>query len=158
MNRDTVSLTDRVMQTAAPYPDLQVAQLEWAISNSSRELWPELVTLRGFPIARYYRAFDFCISAAGYNSFHELLSAGVPTLFVPNEDSEMDDQGARARFAEMHGAGRALLQEEFEVRLRPILDELMDTSHRSLLAANALRLSVRNGAADAAKLLEELCE
>ena len=58
MNRDTVSLSDRVMQTAARYPDLQVAQLEWAISNSSRELWPELVTLRGFPIARYYRAFE----------------------------------------------------------------------------------------------------
>ena len=53
------------MQAAARYPDLQVAQLERAISDSSRELSPELVTLRGFPIARYYRAFETAPAPCG---------------------------------------------------------------------------------------------
>lgn len=45
------------------------------------------------------RAADFCVSAAGYNSFHELLYAKVPTLFVPQAAPYLDDQEQRARAA-----------------------------------------------------------
>jgi hypothetical protein len=53
-----------------------------------------------FPLAMYLSAFDGAISAAGYNSFHELVSSGIPTVFVPNEAPEMDLQEMRADYAE----------------------------------------------------------
>ena len=48
--------------------------------------------VRDFPLSRRFRAFDLAVSAAGYNSFHELLRFGVPTLFIPNQDTALDDQ------------------------------------------------------------------
>src|SRR5690625_2432597 len=56
-----------------------------------------------YPLSRNYRAFDLAISASGYNSFHELLRLGVPTLFVPNTSTQLDDQEARAKFAADRG-------------------------------------------------------
>jgi hypothetical protein len=157
LNRDTVTLTDQIVAAASAYPGLRLANLEWSIAESSRELWPEVLTVSGFPIARYYNAFDFCISAGGYNSFHELISAGLPTLFVPNDGDEMDDQEARASFAESQGAALSLSQKEFAERLGQSLDILMDADRRRMLAENTRRLHAANGAAQAAAIIERLC-
>jgi hypothetical protein len=67
--------------------------------------WPGTRRLRGYPISRYFAAFDFSVSAAGYNTFHEVIAHGLPTIFVPNRHPSMDGQGARAEFAQDHGAG-----------------------------------------------------
>jgi len=48
---------------------------------------------------------DAAASAAGYNTFHELMQAGVPTVFLP-QPRISDDQHARARRALEVGAGR----------------------------------------------------
>ncbi len=48
-------------------------------------------------------AADVCIGAAGYNSFHESLYGGAPTIFVPQAASIMDDQRARAAAAAERG-------------------------------------------------------
>ncbi len=45
------------------------------------------------------QASDLCISAAGYNSFHELLYAQVPTVFIPQSAPYLDDQERRAQAA-----------------------------------------------------------
>jgi hypothetical protein len=58
-----------------------------------------------FPFATYLKAFDFAVSACGYNSYHENISAGLPTVFVPNTAPEMDLQETRADFAERCGWG-----------------------------------------------------
>src|SRR5690606_18906854 len=47
------------------------------------------------PLARYMRAFDVYVGAAGYNSCCEVLQSGVPALFVPNT-LVVDDQTRRA--------------------------------------------------------------
>lgn len=59
--------------------------------------------VRAYPIAPCYSAFDVVVAAAGYNSFHELLRLGVPTAFVPNTGTSLDDQDARARYAADQG-------------------------------------------------------
>ncbi len=59
--------------------------------------------VRHFPLAEHLGAFDVAVSAAGYNSFHEHLRLGLPTLFVPTETSRLDDQVARARYADDQG-------------------------------------------------------
>ena len=62
-----------------------------------------------YPLAPHLAAFDGVISTAGYNSFHELMQLyGGPVLLVPREHSELDDQTARAQFAEAHGWARYL--------------------------------------------------
>jgi hypothetical protein len=51
-------------------------------------------------LAEHAAAFDVAVSAAGFNTIHELLVCGVPTVVVP-QDKIADDQMARAsRYAE----------------------------------------------------------
>jgi hypothetical protein len=49
-----------------------------------------------YPLARYLSAFDAAVSAGGYNTVHEFIYAGIPTLLVPSVGHETDDQVARA--------------------------------------------------------------
>lgn len=48
-----------------------------------------------YPLAKYLRAFDAFVGAAGYNTCCEVVQAGIPTLLVPN-DLVVDDQQQRA--------------------------------------------------------------
>jgi predicted glycosyltransferase len=48
------------------------------------------------------------VQAGGYNSFHEMRSVGLPTLFLPNMNTGMDDQLARCKVAEEEGWGLVL--------------------------------------------------
>ncbi len=52
-----------------------------------------------------FSAFDSAVAAGGYNSFHELMFAGVPTVFLP-QPRIADDQAERAQRAVAAGAGR----------------------------------------------------
>jgi len=70
----------------------------WArapISASDVPLPDGVVPIAVYPLARYMRAFDVFIGAAGYNTCCEVLQSGVPTLFVPNT-LVADDQTRRA--------------------------------------------------------------
>nr|WP_301288446.1 glycosyltransferase [Natronospira proteinivora] len=58
---------------------------------------PQVERIRCYPLARYLRAFDLFVGAAGYNSCCELLLAGIPALLVPNRQLTTDDQLRRAR-------------------------------------------------------------
>lgn len=55
--------------------------------------------LRQYPLSPYLAAFDFVVSAAGYNSVHEIVRWNIPSLIIPNELASTDDQLARARGA-----------------------------------------------------------
>jgi UDP-N-acetylglucosamine--N-acetylmuramyl-(pentapeptide) pyrophosphoryl-undecaprenol N-acetylglucosamine transferase len=66
-----------------------------------------LVWLVDASVCELMNAFDFAISAAGYNSFCELMHFGVPTIFVPLPCG-LDDQEARAERAVKAGAGQTL--------------------------------------------------
>ena len=60
---------------------------------------------------------DAAVSAGGYNSFHELMYAGVPTVFVPLPRIA-DDQLERTQRAEAAGAGRVALTGKDQQRSR----------------------------------------
>jgi len=121
-----------------------------------REL-PELpgaTVLRGvYPMLEWLPAFDAALSAAGYNSVHELLFAGVPSVFVPFE-RVLDDQERRARALEAQGAGRAVTSLDPGV-LGAALKSVME--NRKAVAAAASALVPANGAAAAARVLVEVC-
>ena len=61
--------------------------------------------IRDYPNALFLNAFDVSIQAGGYNSFHEMRKQGIPTLFLPNMNTGMDDQLARCKVAEKEGWG-----------------------------------------------------
>ena len=61
--------------------------------------------LRDYPNAIYFNGFDYSIQAGGYNSFHEMRSSRIPTIFYPNMNTGMDDQLARCMVAEKEGWG-----------------------------------------------------
>ena len=64
-----------------------------------------LTWLSRYTPAELLSGVDAAVSAGGYNTFHELMHCGVPTVFLP-QPRISDDQRARVRRAVEAGAGR----------------------------------------------------
>jgi len=144
----------RCLERLAREPGIQVAALESSISR--RLTLPEgVVAIRDtYPMSRLYSAFDLSVSAAGYNNFHELIHFGVPSLLVPMP-RELDDQAARARWAQRMGVGVAVEGPD-SADLDDRLGELLDPARREEIARNARRISQANGAEPAARALSAI--
>src|SRR4029078_11096998 len=99
-NRDVASLIEKAGQSLAKFPDVQVAAMEWLLCTDQLSLWTGVRLIRGFPISRYIKAFDFTIATASYNTFNEIMSYALPAIFIPNDHASMYDQQARRRFAQ----------------------------------------------------------
>jgi len=135
--------------------DLQVVTAEWLMARRSIESDDRIRVMKTFPLSRYFRAFDASISAVGYNSYHELVQAKIPTLFIPNENPRQDNQLVRAQFAERHGFGICVRVHDV-YRLRPAIHRLLDSAERQLMADACARFARPNGAVESAKMIEEL--
>jgi len=135
--------------------DVQIAVAEWLIAEAASDLPEDVIPLRTYPLCRYFRAFDGAISAVGYNSYHELVHYGLPTIFVPNEHPSMDDQLMRALFAARRGLGLCVRTTE-PYRVRGALDRLMAPAERAGIAERCRALATGNGARAAAALVEEM--
>jgi len=64
-----------------------------------------LRVIRDYPNSLYIKGFDAAVQAGGYNSYQEMRTFGVPTLFIPNTETGMDDQVKRCKQAEEEGWG-----------------------------------------------------
>lgn len=109
-------------------------------------------TLQVYPLARYTRAFDVAVSAAGYNAFHEWNVGGLPTLWVPNTFTMTDDQAARARWAHEQGVGEHLESEDPETVARA-LSQLTREDALERMRRRLDELSQENGAVEAVRLI-----
>lgn len=109
-----------------------------------------------YPLSRYIRAFDLVVSAAGYNSFHELLGFGVPSVFIPNPQTALDDQVARVRYAAEQGASLALYDPESVSEVEAVLGQAISPDVRAGLVARCGELAMGNGAAEAANWMSGL--
>lgn len=117
-----------------------------------------LNVLKTYPLARLANAFDFAISAAGYNSFHEWISMHIPTLWIPNTATSIDDQLARARWAHETGRGYALLGaestgQEAHDEMASLIDCLIRDDTRVRMREKMGDLDPSNGAAATASLI-----
>ncbi len=135
--------------------NVQIVAAEWLIAAQPAALPEQITRLADYPISRYLAAFDLAVSAVGYNSFHELLFAAVPTIFVPNENPQQDDQLARAAFAESQGLGLCVRRGAV-YRLGPAIDRLLDPEVRASIRARCATLAAPNGALEAARIIEEM--
>lgn len=75
---------------------IEVVWLQAPISASDAGVPSGAMPMALFPVARYLRAFDLLVSAAGYNACCEILQSGIPALLVPNT-LVSDDQTGRAK-------------------------------------------------------------
>jgi len=82
---------------------------------------PCVHVIRDYPNSMYFNAFDATVLAGGYNSFHEVHHASMPSLFYPNMETGMDDQLARCKVAESEGWGIVL-----EVRSKESISKVVD--------------------------------
>ncbi|MCB2053633.1 MAG: hypothetical protein KDE35_05245 [Geminicoccaceae bacterium] len=155
-NFDMATVARHCLDMLAGYSDVHVRVVQWLIAEDEDDLCAaydhRMRRLRGYPLARFLDAFDFAVSAAGYNSFHELLTARLPTIFVPNEHPLMDEQETRALFAERLGAG-FFVRAGDPGRLHWALTKLLDRGERDLARRRAGSLSEPSGAARAASMI-----
>jgi UDP:flavonoid glycosyltransferase YjiC (YdhE family) len=144
----------RCLGHLSEHAEVQVAALSSTIAKLLTV--PEgIVHLRStYPMSRYFAAFDFAVSAAGYNAYHELIRFGVPALYVPMP-RRTDDQVARARYAERLGVGLASDGPDSD-RIEALLDELLDSERRAAMRERLSQLRLANGADEAARWLGEL--
>jgi UDP-N-acetylglucosamine:LPS N-acetylglucosamine transferase len=154
------ALVPVVQHIVATLEDLGIGQIviaDWVIAEHPLETWPSVTVLRNFPISHYQRAFDFVVSAAGYHTVHELIGYGLPTIFVPNEKVETDDQLGRSRYAEDEGLGLCMAVTELD-NFESYAQRLLDPAERERLSAACRRRRWRNGAEVAAARLTALME
>lgn len=106
-----------------------------------------------FNVSEDYLAMDFAFSAAGYNSFYELLYSGIPTAFFAQEKIA-DEQAKRIEAAiatnsalklEVNSDG--LIEDN---SLSAVLEKLLDKNIRKILSNSAQEFVLQNFAQDAA--------
>lgn len=70
-----------------------------AVVSSSLYGWKNSHVIHTARTLDLCRAADLTVSAAGYNSFHEILYAQIPAILIPQSAPYLDDQERRARAA-----------------------------------------------------------
>ncbi|MBX2853779.1 MAG: hypothetical protein KTR21_02260 [Rhodobacteraceae bacterium] len=108
--------------------------------------------LSHYPIFPMTNAFDFMVSTCGYNAFHEAMLGAIPTVFIPNEASEMDLQYQRARFADAAGAGAVIRRHEMLSAPR-VLDHMLNPATRDHMRERCGMLFRENGSEKAAQYI-----
>lgn len=135
--------------------NIQTVQVLNPLAKPSKQEWPSVLRTSVYPLAEYVGAIDLLVTTAGYNSFHESILGGMPSIFVPNEAPEMDDQHLRAVYAQTAGLGLCLRYSELD-RVATTLDLALSEDFRTEVRRRLARLSYVNGAAMAAKAVEQL--
>ncbi len=113
--------------------------------HGNRMAGPRLTWFDSPNIWRYFHGLDAAISAAGYNTFHELIYAGVPTAFY-SQEKIADDQSQRIADAERVGACSRIedITNPDEVRMQ--LNQVLDPSHASAMKTACAGVIPANGA------------
>lgn len=139
------------------WKDLQVVLTKAPTDKDGKSLAPiglDIKVLRYFPLANVLHAFDAGVCATGYNGVHELLPAGLPTVFVSNIRGT-DDQEARAQWC--HDKGFALRADQSNLAdITEKVRQLQDSGTRERLSKKCKELPAAHGGEEIAKILFEL--
>lgn len=152
---DITSDLGRVVAGLCSVPDLQVVVTRPTIAGDAVDLGDRVTAVSTYPISRYLAAVDLAVAASGYNVFHEMVRFGVPTAFVPNTSTALDDQQARARWAEQVGLGLRVGALD-DVGVERIVTTLGDPARRATMVDRAREVDAPNGAGPAQAAIEEL--
>lgn len=146
------------VQTAIEYvakqhPEKILVQLVSPLSNNCSQSTDGVLQLSKYPISSYIRAFDFVISAAGYNSVQESVYLHTPTILVPNPDTKTDDQVERAR--KLRERGCCLLAESPR-ELCDSIDLMVDNQFREQMEQQCASIAGELGNRAAADYIDHI--
>lgn len=148
---DPTSHLSALRRTVQEYSPRATITLVRSPLDADADLPNDINVIRKYPVAKYARAFDFVVAAAGYNTVQEAASLGVPTVFVPNLDTQTDDQLRRASAAASDGwAKLAHNPDELSEIARRLLT---DDSQLVALSRGLASLAPTDGAEHAAKIV-----
>ena len=94
-----------VVDTILANPNAHIVLGESMLGERLDLEFERLTIIRDYPNSIYFNGFDMSVQAGGYNSYHEMKIMSMPTIFIPNQNTGMDDQLARCKVAEDEGWG-----------------------------------------------------
>jgi hypothetical protein len=148
-----------VLRGLKRWTNVQVLMTKNPVDRNGESIVPpgiDLRTARYFPLAKLLPAFDGAISAAGYNSIHEFMCAGTPTIFIPVMRGT-DDQLARAKWC--HDYGFAIMADpENLLGIERWAERLSDGNIRDALSTKCLELTDPSGGKEIAQKLLSLSQ
>lgn len=116
--------------------------------------WPNTRVVQTRAALALCQVADAVVSAAGYNSFHELIFHRIPAIFVPQMASFMDDQERRARAAADRGLADIVLAHEL-LLLERKMTEFLDRDRAATVGEALASVDLpERGNASAARLIE----
>ncbi|PPB82281.1 glycosyl transferase family 28 [Albidovulum inexpectatum] len=115
--------------------------------------WPSTRVVQTRHALALCRIADAVVSAAGYNSFHELLYHRVPAIFIPQMAPFMDDQERRTRAAADRGLAVTVGADEFLQLERELVTFLRGETAGRLAQALASVTLPAPGTRDAARIV-----
>lgn len=133
-------------------PELVPVQVVSPLTTAGKDV-PGVVSVSAYPVMPYSQAWEFMISAAGYNSAQEAVSLGLPTILIPNAETRTDDQVRRAR--ELAARELCFVAKE-EADLRRAIENMVDPEQRDSLRRRLAGVEAPRGAVEAAVLLDEV--
>ena len=106
--------------------------------------------LRDYPNSQYFHEFDFAVVAGGYNTYHEVINAGLPALCYPNTNTGRDDQYSRAKVASDSGA-MIVLKSRNKSSIGVAISRMVDSTVRNNMRKELKSLGSENGSDTVAK-------
>ncbi|SFC26337.1 Predicted glycosyl transferase [Flexibacter flexilis DSM 6793] len=141
---------DFLLRMLAPIPDIKLLFAEGLLRKEAYQGLGNVLVTSEYPVSRLLDGVDFAFASAGYNTFHELLYFGVPTMFVPKLRG-YDDQVLRATRAADKGACLVAVEDEnFEAIAQQHLGVLLDNEKRQHIAQAACQYVPENHVQEAA--------
>lgn len=131
--------------------------LAWphAVVDNALYGWKNSHVIRTSHALELCQAANLCVSAAGYNSFHELLYARVPAIFIPQEAPYLDNQERRAIAAAERGLSVFVKENEL-FRLEREVGAFLDNDKGQTLRDELCEYALQEpGNLMAARIIEE---
>lgn len=135
----------RIVESLQSEPHVHLLVGAGPLYRGSRIAGPCLTWFDATSVWRYFAAVDAAVSAGGYNTFHELLFAKVPTAFFP-QSKIADDQEKRIREALDCGACRMIDDVQDTEQIVRHVRELLTSQVAMSMRESCDQLLCENGA------------
>jgi UDP:flavonoid glycosyltransferase YjiC (YdhE family) len=149
---DIESDLQRVIRLLNEHENLQIVVGESLIGDRIKLVGERVRIIRDYPNSLSFNGFDFAIMAGGYNSYHEAIKFALPTVFIPNTKTGMDDQVARVREGESKGLC-LILEETDDSSMRKSIAKVIQDNVQHSIVESCEALHQKNGAVQVGKLI-----